>query len=139
MERRELREQNRLSWNGAVGAHASHRGDLAGFLRGGGSTLFPEELELLGDLEGKALAHLQCNSGGDSLSLASLGAAVTGVDISDEAVHYARRLSSETGIAAEFERADVYEWLEDAVRAGRRFDVVFSSYGVVCWLHDLEG
>ncbi|HEU4847806.1 MAG TPA: hypothetical protein VFT03_06380, partial [Rubrobacteraceae bacterium] len=69
MERKHLREQNRFSWNGAVGAHDSHRGDLAGFLRAGGSTLFPEELELLGDLEGKALAHLQCNSGGDSLSL----------------------------------------------------------------------
>ena len=138
MDRRDLREQNRLSWNAAVGAHDSHRGDLAGFLREGGSTLFPEERALLGDLEGKTLAHLQCNSGGDSLSLASLGAAVTGVDISDEAVHYARRLSSETGIAAEFERADLYDWLEKAARAERRFDVVFSSYGIVCWLPDLE-
>ena len=140
MDRREdLREQNRLSWNAVVGAHESHRGDLAGFLREGGSTLFPEERALLGDLDGKTLLHLQCNSGGDSLSLASLGATVTGVDISDEAILYAGRLSSETGISAEFERADVYGWLEDAVRAGRRFDVVFSSYGVVCWLHDLEG
>src|SRR5918998_1988650 len=138
MERRELREQNRLSWNGAVGAHDSHRGDLAGYLRAGGSTLFPEELELLGDLEGKTLAHLQCNSGGDSLSLALRGATVPGGDISDEVILYARRLSSETGITASFERADVYEWLEAAAREGRRFDVVFSSYGVVCWLPDLE-
>jgi SAM-dependent methyltransferase len=138
VERRDLREQNRLSWNGVVGAHDSHRGDLAGFLRAGGSTLFPEELELLGDLEGKTLAHLQCNSGGDSLSLALLGATVTGVDISDEAISSARRLSTETGIPAGFERADVYDWLEEAARAGRRFDAVFSSYGVVCWLPDLD-
>ena len=138
MERRELREQNRLSWNGAVGAHDSHRGDLAGYLRAGGSTLFPEELELLGDLEGKTLAHLQCNSGGDSLSLALRGAAVTGVDISEEAVSSARRLSAEAGISAGFERADVYDWLEEAARRGRRFDAVFSSYGIVCWLPDLE-
>ena len=137
MERRDLREQNRLSWNGAVGAHDSHRGDLAGFLRGGGSTLFPEELGLLGDLRGKRLAHLQCNSGGDSLSLGLRGAAVTGVDISDEAVSSARRLSSEAGIPARFERADVYDWLEEATRGGRRFDAVFSSYGIVCWLPDL--
>jgi SAM-dependent methyltransferase len=133
-----LREQNRLTWNAAVGAHDSHRGDLAGFLRAGGSTLFPEELELLGDLEGKALAHLQCNSGGDSLSLAVRGATVTGVDISDAAISSARRLSSEAGIPAGFERADVYDWLEEAARRGRRFDAVFSSYGIVCWLPDLD-
>ena len=138
MERRELREQNRLSWNGAVGAHDSHRGDLAGYLRGGGSTLFPEELELLGDLKGKTLVHLQCNSGGDSLSLALRGATITGVDISEEAVSSARRLSAEAGISAGFERADVYDWLEEAARRGRRFDAVFSSYGIVCWLPDLE-
>jgi SAM-dependent methyltransferase len=138
VERRDLREQNRLSWNVVVGAHDSHRGDLAGFLRAGGSTLFPEELELLGDLEGKTLAHLQCNSGGDSLSLALRGAAVTGVDISDGAVSSARGLSKEAGIPAGFERADVYDWLEEAAREGRRFDAVFSSYGVVCWLSDLD-
>jgi SAM-dependent methyltransferase len=133
-----LREQNRLSWNGAVGAHDSHRGDLAGYLRGGGSTLFPEELVLLGDLAGKSLAHLQCNSGGDSLSLVLCGATVTGVDISEEAISSAHRLSAESGIPAGFERADVYDWLEEAARSGRRFDTVFSSYGIVCWLPDLD-
>jgi SAM-dependent methyltransferase len=138
VDRRKHREQNRLSWNAVAGVHDSHRGDLAGYLREGGSTLFPEERALLGDLEGKTLLHLQCNSGGDSLSLASLGAAVTGVDISDEAIHYARRLSSETGIVAEFERADIYDWLAEAALAERRFDIVFSSYGIVCWLPDLE-
>ena len=138
MKDEHLSEQNRLSWNGVVGAHDSHRGDLASFLRAGGSTLFPEELELLGDLEGKTLAHLQCNSGGDSLSLALCGAAVTGVDISDAAISSARRLSEEAGIPAGFERSDVYDWLVEAARAGRLFDAVFSSYGVVCWLPDLE-
>src|ERR671921_1609676 len=108
MVHRNLREQNRLSWNAVVGVHDSHRGDLAGFLRKGGSTLFPEERALLGDLNGKALAHLQCNSGGDSLSLALLGASVTGVDISDEAISSARNLSSEAGIPADFVRADIY-------------------------------
>ncbi|MCA1687904.1 MAG: class I SAM-dependent methyltransferase, partial [Actinobacteria bacterium] len=72
------------------------------------------------------------------LSLVLLGATVTGVDISDEAISSARNLSSETGITAEFVRADVYDWLREVAREGRRFDVVFSSYGVVCWLPDLE-
>jgi SAM-dependent methyltransferase len=133
---RDLREQNRLSWNAVVGAHDSHRGDLAGFLRKGGSTLFPEERALLGDLNGKALAHLQCNSGGDSLSLALLGASVTGVDISDEAISSARQLSSRSGILADFVRADVYDWLR--AQKESRFDVVYCSYGVVCWLPDLR-
>jgi len=137
VDHRDLREQNRVSWNAAVGAHDSHRGDLSLFLREGGSTLFPEELDLLGDLEGRSLVHLQCNSGGDSISLAKLGATVTGVDISGEAVRSARELSKKTGIPATFERADVYDWLEEASREGRRFDVVFASYGVVCWLPDL--
>jgi SAM-dependent methyltransferase len=132
-----LREQNRLSWNAVVGAHESHRGDLAGFLREGGSTLFPEELALLGDLRGKTLVHLQCNSGGDTLSLALLGATVTGVDISDEAISSARELSSKTGISANFVRADVYDWLAATAQNDQRFNVVFGSYGVVCWLPDL--
>ncbi len=138
MNRRDLREQNRESWNAVVGVHDSHRGDLARFLREGGSTLFREERDLLGDLEGRSLLHLQCNSGGDSISLAKLGATVTGVDISDEAVLSARDLAQKSGVPATFERADVYDWLERASRDGRHFDVVFASYGVVCWLSDLE-
>lgn len=134
---RDLREQNRLSWNAVVDAHESHRGNLPAFLRSGGSTLFPEELSLLGELEGKRLVHLQCNSGGDSVSLGRLGASVTGVDISDEAVTSARDLAQKSGIPATFERADIYDWLDQTSREGRRFDVVFASYGVVCWLPDL--
>ncbi len=132
-----LRAQNRRSWNAVIGAHDSHRGDLAGFLRAGGSTLFPEERRLLGDLSGKAVAHLQCNSGGDSLSLSRLGAEVTGIDLSDGAIRSARRLSEMSGVPARFVRADVYDWLAETAEGERRFDVVFASYGVVCWLPDL--
>ena len=134
---RNLHEQNRLSWNAATAAHNSHKGDQAAFFRAGGDTLFPEELELLGELDGVELLHLQCNAGQDTLSLARRGARVTGVDISDEAVRFARELSEASGIAGSFERSDVYDWLEAAGREGRRFDVVFSSYGAVGWLSDL--
>jgi SAM-dependent methyltransferase len=129
-------EANRRSWNEATRAHNSHKGDQARFLRDGGSTLFPEERELLGDVDGRALLHLQCNSGQDSLSLAKLGARVTGVDISDEAIATARRLSTESGIAAAFARADVLEWLDGA--APDSFELVLSSYGTYCWLSDLR-
>jgi SAM-dependent methyltransferase len=134
--RKDLHEQNRRSWNHATVAHNSHKGDQAAFLRGGGTTLDGEERELLGDVRGLRVVHLLCNSGQDSLSIAALGAAdVIGVDISDEAIAFASRLSAESGIAARFDRADVYDWLA-AAPAGSA-DVVYASYGALCWLSDL--
>ena len=65
---RDLHEANRVSWNAATRAHNSHKRDQAAFLRGGGSTLFPEELELAGELSGRSLLHLCCNAGQDTLS-----------------------------------------------------------------------
>ena len=135
--RPDFHEANRLSWNAATVAHNRHKPDQAGFLRGRGSTLFPEEISLLGAVDGKTVLHLLCNAGQDSLGIAALGAAVTGVDISDEAIDFARRLSEESGIAATFERSDVYPWLEAAVIERLRFDTVFCSYGALCWLSDL--
>ena len=135
MPNRAHHELNRQSWNEATKAHNSHKGDQAAFFRAGGSSLFPEERVLLGDLTGKTLLHLQCNCGQDSLSIARhLGAAVTGVDISDEAIRFARQLASDSGIDAHFIRADIYDFF---CAAGGRFDVVYSSYGVICWLSDL--
>jgi SAM-dependent methyltransferase len=134
----EAHEQNRRSWNAAVKAHNSHKKDQAAFLRAGGSTLFPEERELLGELSGRTLLHLCCNAGQDTLSLARLGARVTGVDISDEAIAFAHELAAESGLPAQLERADVYEWLPRAARERRSFDRVFMSYGVLGWLSDLR-
>lgn len=131
------RDTIRRSWNAATDAHQSHHADLPRFLREGGSTLFPEERELLGDLAETSLAHLQCNAGEDSLSLAALGARVTGVDLSDSAIAHAGQLSQASGIPARFIRADLYDWLRDTVAAGERFDIVYCSYGVVCWLDNL--
>lgn len=127
--------KNRSSWNAATRQHNSHKGDQVAFLRNSGTTLFPEEVALLGDVRGKKLVHLQCNSGQDTLSIAQhLEATVTGVDISDEAIDFARKLSTDSGIPGEFIRADVYDWFaQNTVR----YDVVFSSYGAIPWLSDL--
>jgi SAM-dependent methyltransferase len=135
---KEFHEDNRLSWNEATVAHNSHKGDQAAFFRNGGTTLYPEELELLGDLQGRSLVHLQCNSGQDTLSLARLGANVTGVDISDTAIDFARQLSHDTGIPATFHRMDVYDWLEQTARGTQRFDIAFCSYGAIVWLSDIQ-
>lgn len=138
MVRKDSHEINRHAWNEATRAHNSHKADQASFLRDGGNTLFPEEVELLGDLRGKRLLHLQCNAGQDSLSLAWLGAQVTGVDISDEAIDFARRLAAESGIPGAFVRADVYDWLAEAAQRGEVFDIVFCSYGFLPWLSDIR-
>lgn len=128
-------EQNRRSWNAVTAAHNAKKLDQAAFLRAGNSTLFPEEIELLGDVRGKRLAHLQCNCGQDTLSLAGLGATVTGVDISDEAIAFANALSRDTEIAATFHRNDVLHWL---ATTDERFDVAFASYGAIGWLSDID-
>lgn len=138
MVRLDLHEENRLAWNAATRAHNSHKADQVAFFRGGGSTLFPEELALLGDVAGCSLAHLQCNAGQDSLSLAGRGALVTGVDISDEAIAFAQALAAASGIAAMFCRADLYDWFERMAQGSECFDVVFCSYGAVCWLSDVR-
>jgi SAM-dependent methyltransferase len=135
---KDLHEENRLSWNAATVAHNSHKGNQAKFFRQGSSTLYPEEKELLGDISGLALLHLQCNSGQDTLSLVLMGATVTGVDISDAAIEFARKLAADSGIPATFHRADIYDWLAEAAAKEQRFDVAFSSYGTICWLSDLK-
>ncbi|MFL5732985.1 MAG: class I SAM-dependent methyltransferase [Chloroflexia bacterium] len=137
MLRKELHEENRQAWNEATPVHNSHKRDQAGFLGGGGSTLFPEEVELLRDIGGLSLVHLQCNAGQDTLSLAHLGAKVTGVDISDSAIEFARQLSEESGIPATFYRSDVYDWLAEAAGRGEQFDIAFGSYGFLAWLSDI--
>lgn len=133
--RKNLHEQNRKSWNAVVAAHNSHKRDQAGFLRDGGSTLFPDELALLGDIRSKSLVHLQCNCGQDSLSLAQLGATVTGIDIADDAITYAKQLAQDSGIAANFIRQDLFDWFDTT---DQTFDLAFSTYGTIGWLANLD-
>ena len=131
----DLLDETRRSWNLATQAHNSHKLDQAAFLRGGGSTLFPEEIELVGDVRSRRLLHLLCNSGQDSLSLAARGAVVTGVDMSDEAIAFATRLSREASIPATFIESEAQAYLEAAEPGS--FDVVFTSYGALIWIADL--
>ncbi|MGI9242068.1 MAG: class I SAM-dependent methyltransferase [Verrucomicrobiales bacterium] len=132
----EAHEQNRKSWNVATARHNLHKGDQAAFFRAGGNTLYREETKLLGDIRGASLVHLQCNCGQDTLSIARhLGASVTGVDISDEAINFARELSAGSGIPATFHRSDIFTWCENP--DAPKFDIAFVSYGTVNWLGDL--
>ena len=93
------------------------------------------ERELVGDVAGKRLLHLQCHFGLDTLRLAMMGAEVTGVDFSPVAIAHARELSERIGVPGAFVETDVRS-LPDEVVPGS-FDVVFTSYGVLSWLPEL--
>jgi len=126
--------QNRQFWDDITPVHIrSEFYDVKGFVEGR-NTLTSIERGELGDVSGKTLLHLQCHFGMDTLSWARLGAQVTGVDFSEEAIEKARSLSAETGLAAEFICSDIYE-LPRVL--DRQFDIVFTSRGVLAWLPDL--
>jgi 2-polyprenyl-3-methyl-5-hydroxy-6-metoxy-1,4-benzoquinol methylase len=133
----EAMEANRRNWNERVPIHAASRFyDVDGF-KAGRSTLQSIELEELGDVSGRSLLHLQCHFGLDTMSWARLGAQVTGVDISDNAIGLARMLSRELGIEARFVSSNIYDLAGNLDGVGQ-YDIVFTSYGVLCWLPDLR-
>ena len=130
-----LRSVNKANWDERVAAHAaspdyhvdefiadpSYLSDVVRF-----------DLPLLGDVSGQRGVHLQCHIGTDTISLARLGASMTGVDFSGPAVRQARALAEQTGADATFVESDVYEAAE-AVGPGA-FDFVFTGIGALCWL-----
>jgi SAM-dependent methyltransferase len=126
---------NRAVWDERVGInYRSEMYDVDGF-RAGAVKLLPHEIEEVGDVAGKDLLHLQCHFGIDTMSWGRLGARVTGVDFSERAIEQARQLSSELGLPATFVCCDV---LDLPAHLDGAFDVVYTSYGVLGWLPDLE-
>lgn len=128
-------EINKQSWNLRAQIHlTSNFYDVPGFLAGK-NTLNPIELEALGDVSNKSLLHLQCHFGLDTLSWARLGANVTGVDLSSSAIKQAQDLAVKSNLNAEFICEDVYQFGKNN---SKQYDIVFTSYGVLCWLPDIE-
>jgi SAM-dependent methyltransferase len=130
-------------WEGWTDLHVpSEFYDVEGFKRGR-ETLDAIELDgvlsVVGDIRGKSLLHLQCHFGLDTLSWARHGARTAGVDFSEKAIAYARRLAKELSLDARFFCADVTDTpAVVAALAGETFDVVFTSHGVISWLPDLR-
>ena len=128
-------ELNRASWNNRTPSHmASEFYDVEGFLKGN-TSLNQIELELLGDIKGKSILHLQCHFGQDTISLGRLGAKVTGVDLSDKAIDGAIDLAKKANIDAEFICCDIYDLPN---HLDKEFDMVFTSYGTIGWLPDMD-
>jgi SAM-dependent methyltransferase len=91
----------------------------------------------LGDLTGRDVLHLQSHLGTETVAFARRGArTVTGLDLSRAAVGAAREIAAAAGVEIGYVRANVY----DAVEAlgGRRFDVIYTGKGSLCYLPDLD-
>lgn len=117
-------DHNRRAWDEVHrGPPEAMRGDVG----------LPEHVKRsLGDLKDKRVLHLQCATGESTLELAELGAVVTGVDISNEALDVARERES----SVLWVQADV-QALPAELRRGR-FDLVYAAEGVLPWLQDLD-
>lgn len=127
---------NKDAWNERTEWHIqSEFYQQTTFLQGR-TSLNAIELAMLADVRGKSILHLQCHFGQDSLSLSRMGANVTGVDFSEKAIETARHLATQLGLDAKFVCCDVYSTC--AHLTNQSFDIVFTSYGVLGWLPDLQ-
>jgi SAM-dependent methyltransferase len=141
MEIKRYTEANRLAWNEVTPIHQKARKiDLKkAFSSKGFSTLDDLVRSQLTSLpvKDKTVAQLCCNNGREALSLVNLGAKeAVGFDISDEAIKEAEELRAISGLDCRFIRTDVYDIGREFYN---RFDVVFTSIGVLPWMPDLDG
>ncbi len=128
-------EANKELWNNKTDIHIkSEFYDNKGFLAGRNS-LNDIELEYLKDIKGKKVLHIQCHFGQDSISLARMGAQVTATDISDKAIDAARKFNDDCGTDVTFIETDTYSIGNHVTE---KFDIVFMSYGVTCWLPSID-
>ena len=135
----EYLDVNRANWDDRVAAHVASADyavrrfvDDPGFISG----VVRFDVPLLGDVRGLRGVHLQCHIGTDTVSLARLGASMTGLDFSAPAVAAAAELAAATGADARFVQSDVYA-AADVLPAGS-FDVVYTGIGALCWLPDIR-
>jgi 2-polyprenyl-3-methyl-5-hydroxy-6-metoxy-1,4-benzoquinol methylase len=128
-------EANKDSWNKRTIVHRDSAFYGLKEFKEGINSLTKIELEEIGDVKGKTLLHLQCHFGMDTLSWARLGAKCVGVDLSDEAIKTAKELNEELKLDAEFINCNVYD-LKSHLQ--KKFDIVFTSYGTIGWLPDLD-
>lgn len=126
---------NKKWWNDVTPIHSrSELYNLPAFKKGK-TSLEKTELSELTNVKGKTMLHLMCHFGMDTLSWGRKGALATGVDISEESVKLARKLSKEVKIPGKFICSDIYD-LPQTLQ--EKFDIVYTSYGVLCWVSNIK-
>ncbi|WP_457939341.1 class I SAM-dependent methyltransferase [Mesorhizobium sp. 10J20-29] len=130
---------NRANWDERVEYHLEAPSYSLQELREGSGKLHPIEARELGNVQGKRILHLQCHFGRDTLALAQQGAEVVGLDFSPAAVQAARKLALDLNLStrAHFVEANVYE-APSALEGRALFDIVFVTWGSLCWLPDVQ-
>ena len=135
----DYRELNKASWDERAPAHATSP-DYAvdrfvtdpEFL----SDVVRFDLPRLGAISGLRGVHLQCHIGTDTISLARLGARMSGLDFSPAAIDQAQALAARTGTEVDFHEADVYEAVD--LLGAASYDLVFTGIGALCWLPSVD-
>ena len=131
-------ELNRASWDERAPAHAASRDyavDRFATDPGHLSEVVRFDLPLLGDIGGLRCIHLQCHIGTDTVSLARLGADMTGLDFSPASLAQARRIARLAGADVRFVEAAVYD--APGALGPELFDLVYTGIGALCWLPDI--
>jgi len=131
-------ELNRASWDERAPAHAASRDyavDQFASDPGHLSEVVRFDLPLLGDIGGLRCVHLQCHIGTDTVSLARLGADMTGLDFSPASLAQARRIARLAGADVRFVEAAVYD--APGALGPELFDLVYTGIGALCWLPDI--
>jgi SAM-dependent methyltransferase len=135
----DYRQVNHANWEARVPLHIGPGGygldryrDDPAFL----SDVVTFDRPRLGDVAGLDVLHLQCHIGTDTLSLARMGANVTGLDFSGSALDAARSLFVECGADGTFVESDVYDAVD--VLGAERFDLVYTGVGALCWLPRID-
>ena len=132
-------EINRLSWDERAPAHAASPSyHVANFAQDPKylSPVVRFDRPRLGDIAGLRGVHLQCHIGTDTVSLARLGAHMTGLDFSPSGLTEARRIAALAGAKVHFVQADVYDAV--SVLGADSFDLVYTGVGALCWLPDIR-
>ena len=132
-------EINRLNWDERAPAHARSPGyHVARFVQDPAFLSYVVQFDAprLGDIAGLRGVHLQCHIGTDTISLARLGARMTGLDFSPAALTEAQRIAALAGAEVDFVEAEVYDAVS-ALGAGR-FDLVYTGAGALGWLPDIR-
>jgi SAM-dependent methyltransferase len=128
-------DANKLLWNKRAGAHFNSDFYNVTDFKAGKSSLNNIEIEELGAVKGKSLLHLQCHFGMDTISWAKRGAAATGLDFSENAIEIARKLAKEMNQDVQFICCNVYDAQQ---HLHEKFDIIYTSYGTIGWLPDLQ-
>ena len=126
-------ETNKKAWNKRTPIHIKSIFYNNEEFKKGKSSLKSIELNALGNIKEKSLLHLQCHFGQDSISLSRMGAKVTAVDFSNVAINEAKKIAAEIKVNINFIESNVLEF-----RINKKFDIIFSSYGVIGWIPDLN-